>query len=145
MMDEIAGLLKEYRCYKLTGDNYAAGWVAEAFAKAGVWYEKSTRERSAVYMDTLPLFASGRVRLIDSPRMVSQFCALERRTFSTGRERVDPGPGHDDLCNSAAIALSLAASKAREFIISDAILAEASRPGRRWNRFGEVNVPVFFR
>jgi hypothetical protein len=40
--------------------------------------------------------------------MVSQFAALERRTFSTGRERVDPGPGHDDLCNSVAIALSLA-------------------------------------
>jgi hypothetical protein len=39
--------------------------------------------------------------------MVSQFAALERRTFSTGRERVDPGPWHDDLCNSAAIAVSV--------------------------------------
>jgi hypothetical protein len=41
-------------------------------------------------------------------KMVSQFAALERRTFSTGRERIDPGPGHDDLCDSAAIAHSVA-------------------------------------
>jgi hypothetical protein len=50
--------------------------------------------------------------------MVSQFAALERRTFSTGRERVDPGPGHDDLCNSAAIALSFADNKRGSLVIT---------------------------
>jgi hypothetical protein len=75
-------------------------------------------DRSAIYMNTLPIFASGRARLLDSQKMVSQFAALERRTFSTGRERVDPGPGHDDLCNSAAIALSFADNKRGSLVIT---------------------------
>jgi hypothetical protein len=64
---------------------------------------------SAIYLDTLPLFTSGRARLIDNARLVSPFAALERRTFSTGRDRVDHGRcGRDDLCNAAALALALA-------------------------------------
>jgi hypothetical protein len=50
-------------------------------------------DRSAIYMNTLPIFTSGRARLLDNQTAVPQFEALERRTFSTGRERVDTGPG----------------------------------------------------
>ena len=51
-------------------------------------------------------FNSGRVRLLDNQRMVTQFANLERRTSPIGKDRVDHGPGgHDDLCNSAAGAL----------------------------------------
>jgi hypothetical protein len=82
-------------------------------------------------MNTLPIFTSGRARLLDNQKMVSQFAALERRTFSTGRERVDPGPGHDDLCNSAAIALSLADNKRGPIEIPDEVLLWASIPRRR--------------
>jgi hypothetical protein len=58
----------------------------------------------------LALFTSGRARLIDSARLVAQFAALERRTFPTGRDRVDHGrSGRDDAANSAAGALVLAA------------------------------------
>jgi hypothetical protein len=108
-VNEIAKLMREYKCSTITGDRYGAQWTVEAFAKVGIRYVQSARDRSAVYMDMLPLFTSGRARLLDNAKMVSQFAALERRTFSTGRERVDPGPGHDDCCNSCAIALSLAA------------------------------------
>jgi hypothetical protein len=93
----------------VTGDKYAAQWVVEAFSKVDIKYLASERDRSAIYLDCLPLFTSGRVRLIDNPRLVSQFAALERRTFSTGRDRVDHGSsGKDDACNSAAGALVLA-------------------------------------
>jgi hypothetical protein len=38
--------------------------------------------------------------------MVSQFCALERKTSSMGKDKIDHGPGgHDDLCNAAAGAM----------------------------------------
>jgi hypothetical protein len=57
-----------------------------------------------------------------SRELLDAFAALERRTFSTGRERVDPGPGHDDLCNSAAIALSLADNKRGPIEIPDEVL-----------------------
>ena len=108
VVSEIANLLREYNCGVITGDRYGAQWTVEAFAKAGVRYVQSERDRSAVYMDTLPLFTSGRARLLDFAKLISQFAALERRSFSTGRERIDPGPGHDDCANSAAIALHAA-------------------------------------
>jgi hypothetical protein len=58
----------------------------------------------------LPLFTSGRARLLDSKRLVTQFASLERRTSPIGKDRVDHGPGGaDDLCNSAAGALVAAA------------------------------------
>ena len=100
--------MRDYRCHQITGDHYGAAWVEESFAKAGARYIQSDRDRSAVYMDCLPIFTSGRARLLDNPKLINQFGALERRTFSTGRERIDPGPMHDDLCNAAGIALSLA-------------------------------------
>ena len=110
--EEIAALLKSYGCSTVTGDKYAAQWVVEAFAKTGVKYIRSERDRSAIYLDCLPLFTSGRCHLLDNARLVAQFAALERRTFSTGRDRVDHGSsGRDDACNSAAGALVLAVGK----------------------------------
>jgi hypothetical protein len=45
--------------------------------------------------------------LLDNPRLVSQFAALERRSTPVGRDRVDHGPSdRDDCCNAAALALS---------------------------------------
>jgi hypothetical protein len=110
---EIAALLKTYHCSSVTGDKYAAKWVIEAFAKVGINYRHSDRDRSAVYLDVLPLFTSGRARLIDNTRLVAQFAGLERRTFPTGRDRIDHGPGQasrDDACNAAAGALVLASA-----------------------------------
>jgi hypothetical protein len=103
---QIAETLKSYGLTSTTGDKYAAQWVVDAFAKNGVLYRHSERDRSAIYLDILPLFTSGRVRLIDNKRLVSQFASLERRTSAAGRDRVDHGPGgNDDVCNSAAGAL----------------------------------------
>jgi hypothetical protein len=129
---EIAALLKSYGCLQVTGDKYAAQWVVEAFSKVGIKYVQSERDRSEIYLDCLPLFTSGSARLIDNARMVAQFAALERRTFSTGKDRVDHGrAGKDDACNSAAGALVLAASKKAPLVISDAAIAWAAVPNRR--------------
>jgi hypothetical protein len=103
---QIAEVLKSYGLTSTTGDKYAAQWVVDAFAKVGIKYSHSERDRSAIYLDALPLFTSGRVRLLDNKRLVAQFASLERRTSSGGKDRVDHGPGgHDDVCNSAAGAL----------------------------------------
>jgi hypothetical protein len=112
--EEIAALLKSYRCAKVVGDSYGAKWVSDAFGKAGIAYRKSEMDRSAIYLNALPLFTSGRVRLLDNPKLIAQFAALERRTFSTGRDRVDHGrTGRDDAANSAAGALVLATRAAQ--------------------------------
>ena len=120
--------MRQYRCHQITGDAYGAEWTVGAFASAGAKYLKSERDRSAAYMDTLPLFTSGRARLLDNAKLISQFAALERRTFSTGRERIDPGPGHDDLANSAALAMSLVAATKKPMKISPELLARARMP-----------------
>jgi hypothetical protein len=76
---------------KTVGDHYGAEWIVDAMAKVGIKYEHSDRDRSAICLDALPMFTAGRVRLLDNPRLVSQFAALERRTSPNGRDRVDQG------------------------------------------------------
>lgn len=115
---EAADLLRSYGISAIIGDRYSAGWVAEAFAKEGITYQPATNDKSAIYTDALPLFASGRVRLIDSPRMVHQFASLERRTTRGGRDRVDhPRDGADDVANAAALAVVTASADARPSLI----------------------------
>jgi len=128
---EIADTIKPYGVREITGDRYSASWVVEAFKKVGLRYVQSERDRSAIYMDALPLFTAGRARLIDNSRLVKQFTELERRTFPTGRDRIDHptrGNAADDLCNSAAGALVLAASRRVGFVISDEIKRRAKIP-----------------
>ncbi|MBV9826126.1 MAG: terminase [Alphaproteobacteria bacterium] len=109
---EIADLLRQYRITEVTGDRYAAQWVVEAFRREGIRYIQSERDRSAIYLDALPMFTAGRVRLLDDPRLVHQLIGLERRTSRSGKDRVDHGPnGSDDAANAAAGALVLVARK----------------------------------
>jgi hypothetical protein len=103
---DMASALTSYGLTSTTGDRYSANWIGDAFAKVNITYQHSERNRSQAYLDTLPLFTAARVRLIDNPRLVAQFAALERRTTSL-RDVVDHGPGgRDDCCNAVALALS---------------------------------------
>ncbi|HEV2160902.1 MAG TPA: hypothetical protein VGR52_01515 [Stellaceae bacterium] len=121
--EEMTASLKPYGVHTCIGDKYAAQWVVEAFARHGVTYRHSERDRSALYLDALPLFTSGRVQLLDNARLVAQFAGLERRTAASGRDRIDHGPhGHDDLCNAVAGALVLAAQRPLEAVIAAPIL-----------------------
>ena len=142
VVKDIAEVLKSYGLHQVTGDRYAANWPIEAFTKRGIRYIQSERDRSQIYLDALPLFTSGRVRLIDKPKLVTQFFALERRTFANGRDRVDhPTAGHDDACNAAAGALVLADSKGLGFTISEEALRRSARPGRAT---ASAPIPSFF-
>lgn len=132
MVAEIAALLKTYSCSHVVGDKYAAGWVIEAFAKVGITYRHSDADRSAVYLNALPLFTAGRARLIDSARLVAQFAGLERRTFPTGRDRIDHGrAGRDDLCNACAGCLVLAARPAGNVV--PMVAAVVWSPSQGWS------------
>jgi hypothetical protein len=107
---EAAELLKTYRVPTVVGDRYAGGFPAEAFRAHGIEYEPSERDRSAIYLDTLPLVNAGRVVLLDLPDLLRELRGLERRRGQSGRDRVDHVPGaHDDRANAAAGAVLLAA------------------------------------
>ncbi len=127
---QVADLLRSYRLNKTTGDKYAAAWVVDAFAKCGITYRHSERDRSANLLGRVAPVSSGRARLLDNKRLASQFVALERRTSSVGKDRVDHGPGgHDDLCNAAAGALVQVSSRRGPLVISEEVLRRSAQPG----------------
>ncbi|MGI4940414.1 MAG: hypothetical protein ACRYHQ_07615 [Janthinobacterium lividum] len=109
---EFCDLLKQYGIREVTGDRYAGEWPREQFRKYGVTYNLSDRPKSDIYREVLPLLNSGKVALLDLPRLTSQLCGLERRTARGGRDSIDHAPGaHDDLANAAAGALVLVAGR----------------------------------
>ena len=110
---EFAALLKTYGCHHVTGDRYAGQWVVEAFQKSGISYQHSERSKSEIYLEALPLFAQGRVHLLDHRVLTVELLQLERQTARGGRDTVDhPHGGHDDHANAACGALALLAKGA---------------------------------
>jgi hypothetical protein len=124
VVQDFAALLKSYRVRSVTGDRYAGEWPRERFRNAGITYELSEQPKSDIYRDTLPLLNSGKVELIDLPRLTSQLCGLERRTARSGKDSIDHGPGgHDDIANSVAGALLMVRTVRPPFRIPAEILA----------------------
>ena len=110
---EFAETFKSYRVATIRGDRYGGEWPRERFRTHGIEYAPSDLDRSGLYLAFLPLLNSGRVRLLDNPRMATQFVGLERRTSRAGKDSVDHGPGgHDDVANAVAGALVLASARA---------------------------------
>lgn len=111
---DFADTLKAYRVSTVTGDRYGGEWPREQFRKQGIEYKVAEQARSDLYRDGLPLLTSRRVSLVDHPRLLSQLCALERRTGRSGKDSIDHPPGgHDDLANAAVGAMVLASRSQR--------------------------------
>jgi hypothetical protein len=132
---ESAALSKAYGLHATTGDRYASGFVLEGFRAHGITYALSPQDRSALYLELLPLLNAGRVRLLDQPDLLRELRGLERRRGAAGRDRVDHAPGqHDDRANAVAGALVLAAGRnatAAAEVTRWALNAGADEP-RRW-------------
>ncbi len=114
VVKEFAQVLRSYRCTSVTGDRYAGQWVVEAFARHGITYWHSDLSKSEVYLESLPLFTTQAVDLLDYQPLLVELQQLERRTAKSGRDSVDHPPnGHDDYANAACGALVLSAQQAR--------------------------------
>lgn len=101
--------LRRFNLSRVTGDNYAAQFVAEGFAGEGIRYNKSKFSKSELYREFLPRLCSAEIELLDNPVLVDQLAALERRTRSGGKDTIDHPPnGRDDLANVAAGAVTTA-------------------------------------
>ena len=85
-MAEFAALLRTYSVSSVSGDRYGGQWPAERFREHGIHYRPSERPKNDLYLDFLPLLNSGRVQLLEHPRLIAQLCALERRTTRGGRD-----------------------------------------------------------
>jgi hypothetical protein len=99
--EEYAALLRDYNIREVGGDHYSAGWVANAWQKAGIRYIKSELAKSDIYLEALPLFTRGLVRLPDHQKLIRELRLLERHTHRSGRDTIDHGrSGHDDHSNA---------------------------------------------
>jgi hypothetical protein len=106
--------LRTYGLTRVHGDRYAGEWPREQFRKYGISYEVCEQSKSELYREVLPAINSRTVALLDHPRMVTQFCGLERRVARGGRDSIDHGSnGHDDVANAVTGAVILAAESAR--------------------------------
>jgi hypothetical protein len=52
--EEYAALLRDYNIREVGGDHYSAGWVANAWQKAGIRYIKSELSKSDLYLECIP-------------------------------------------------------------------------------------------
>lgn len=106
-VEKFAAVLKEYGCTSVTGDRYAAQWPVLAFQKHGITYQPAEQNRSQIYASLEPLINSGRVELLDHPKLFPQLIGLIRKG-----EKIDHANGeHDDHSNAAAGAAVLSVGK----------------------------------
>jgi hypothetical protein len=103
---EFAGVLQSYGIRSVRGDRYAGEWPRERFRSHGIQYEPCEKPKSDLYLTMLPMLNSGRVELLDIPRMISQLGSLERRTARSGKDSIDhAAAAHDDVANAVAGAI----------------------------------------
>ncbi len=137
--EDFAAVLKSYGVHKVTGDRYAGEWPRERFRVHGIAYELSDRPKSDIYRDALPLLNSGKVELLDLPRLTAELCGLERRTARSGKDSIDHAPSaHDDIANGVCGAVLLAAGGKAPLVVTDAMLQRFAQPtphGRGPNRY----------
>jgi hypothetical protein len=115
---EAAAFLRSYRIYETTGDRYAPGFVSEGFSQHHITYRFSEHDRSAVYLELLPLVNSQRAVLLDHPELLRELRGLERRRGSSGKDRVDhrsASGSHDDAANCVALSIVGAAEQSQQF------------------------------
>jgi hypothetical protein len=103
VVKQFADELRRYGIATIVGDKFGGEWVPARFAEHGIELEQSARPKSDLYVDLLPMLHSGRVELLDNPRLARELASLERRTARSGRDSIDHTPGtHDDLANCVA-------------------------------------------
>ena len=102
-VQQFATLLHSYSINSVEGDRFGGEFPRELFKNASITYTLAEKPKSAIYTEFLPLLNSGKIELLDLPRLQNQLIGLERRTTRAGRDSVDHGPGqHDDVCNCVA-------------------------------------------
>jgi hypothetical protein len=115
--------------HRLFGDHYAGEFAREPFRLRGINYQLADKPKSDLYRDALPLMNSGKVQLLDLPRLVLQLTQLERRVSRAGKDSIDHPPGaHDDLANAVCGAVVTAVSGPWQLKISDEVLRRFSVP-----------------
>jgi hypothetical protein len=121
--------VQRYGLREVHGDRYSGQWVVEAFQKVGIWYRQTEQDKSVFYLALEPLFAQGKIEILDHPELSRELRLLERRPRSGGKVIIDhPRGSHDDFANSLAICCGAAARQS--FIIPAAVGERLINPAK---------------
>lgn len=133
IVEEYSKLFKNYGVTAILSDAYAGAWVESAFQNFGITVNRATMNKSDYYLNALPLFNNGSIRLLDQERLKNQLMSLERKTRSGSRDAVDNFHGHDDLSNTACAVLVEAEEKEGRYAfgVPEAGLAEIGQADDR--------------
>jgi hypothetical protein len=108
IVGEIVEVLRPYHVGTVKGDRYSAGWVRQAFERHQIQYVTAD-DKATAYLAVEPLFAQGRIEVLDHPQLVRELKNLERRPRPGGKVLVDhPHGQHDDHANALALAAAAA-------------------------------------
>jgi hypothetical protein len=114
LTEEYAALCKEYRIASVTGDKYGREWVSSAWRKCSIPYTAATLTASETYLECLPQWTRGVVRVPDHPVLVRELRLLERMPTRMGKDQVvHPRGVHDDYANVCCGALHSLAGTGR--------------------------------
>jgi hypothetical protein len=103
--------------------------VTGEYRARGIKHRRSEQNKSELYLEALPLFMRGAIRLPDHIRLIRELRLLERRTSRAGRDLVDAPRGiSEDHANAVCGALALVAARKPALNITAAVLAEAAKP-----------------
>jgi hypothetical protein len=94
-------------------------------------FVSNDRQGGKMLASRLPLFSSGRVKLLDDKRLVHPLAGLERTVLPAGRDRIYHGHGGHVLANSAAVDLVRAAEDRPILRVPRAAVMRAARSGRQ--------------
>jgi hypothetical protein len=98
---EFAAICRNFGTTDVCSDRYSIGFLISECQRNGLTHKPSDLDKSRLYLHALPQLTSGRVRLPDVPEIVTEFCSLERRTGSEGRDKVDARGGKpEDVANA---------------------------------------------
>jgi hypothetical protein len=91
----------------VVSDRFSKDFVTEGLRVHRLGHRTTEFDRSSAYLAALPWLTGARVELPDNPRLLAQFCNLQRRTAGSGKDSVDhPRAAHDDLSNVAALCIA---------------------------------------
>jgi hypothetical protein len=99
----LAQVVKAYGLHRVVGDRFGGEWPRSRWRAHDIHYAPAEKSATQYYQAALPLFSSGRIRMPNNPRAVTQLASLERTVSRAGRETISHPPGgHDDLANAIA-------------------------------------------
>ncbi len=108
-------LLKQYGIYSVKGDKFSGDWASNSFKKHSIFYEKSERTKSELYLEAESPFNTGRISIPNKDSLLTQLKSLVRKTRSGGKDSVDADIPEDEanvLAGCVWMILSLQHEKA---------------------------------